>query len=433
MVPPIRILIVSENISMKMGGESSLPFYYAKLFAERGAEVWLACHERVEAELSAAFPELASRIRLVRDTRFQKTAFRYGRKLPSRLFEYSIGQAIHYSTQSRLRKIAIELARANKIDVVLEPAPISPKGLSLMYDVGVPVVIGPMCGGMNFPPAFQYLDSPLTRCSIAIGRFCSQFANRLMPGKLKADILLVANETTEKALPARHQGKVIRLFESGVDLDLWQPAQTVESRQDSEVRFVYSGRFVDWKGIQFLLPAFAKAVAKEPRCRLDLVGGGELEAEVKSSIEQHKLGSVVRMHGWLSRPEAARIVREADVFVMPSLRECGGTAILEAMALGKPVISIKWGGPADYVDRSSGVLIDPSSKTGLIDGFADAMVKLAGSAELRESLGEGGKLRVRKDGLDWNSKADRVLAILQQVVKRNANRDSLRSIPMLST
>ena len=41
-MPPIRVLIVSENISMWMGGESSLPYFYAKLLHLRGAEVWLA-------------------------------------------------------------------------------------------------------------------------------------------------------------------------------------------------------------------------------------------------------------------------------------------------------------------------------------------------------------------------------------------------------
>lgn len=414
-MPPIRILIASENISMKMGGESSLPFYYAKLFAERGAEVWLACHERVEDELYEAFPELVSRIRLVRDTRFQKIAFRCGKALPYRIGDIFVGQAIHFSTQLRLRGIAIQLARANKIDVVFEPAPITPKGLSFMFGVGVPVVIGPLCGGMNFPPAFADLDSPATRASIVIGRFISHLANRLVPGKLDADVLLVANPSTEKALPARHKGSVIRLFESGVDLDLWKPAQPVESRLEDDVRFVYSGRFVDWKGIQFLLPAFAKAVAEEPRCRLDLVGGGELEAEIKGLIERHKLGSTVRMCGWLSRSNAAQIVREADVFVMPSLRECGGTAILEAMALGKPVIAIKWGGPADYVKPSCGLLVDPISRTGFTDGLAEAIVLLARSTDLRNSLGEGGKTRVREDYLDWNSKADRVLSILGEV------------------
>jgi glycosyltransferase involved in cell wall biosynthesis len=415
-MPPIRVLIVSENISMRMGGESSLPYYYAKLLHLRGAEVWLACHERVEAELEEAFPQLASRIRLVRDTRAQKAVFRYGGALPYRLRDTVVGQAIHFSTQARIRRIALELARAGKIDVVLEPAPITPKGLSFMYDVGVPVVIGPLCGGMSFPPAFADFDSTLTHGMMALGRLASQLANRLVPGKLKAAVLLAANGATERALPAGCRGRVVRLFESGVDLDLWQPAPVKQSRPEGGVRFVFSGRFVDWKGVQLLVPAFAKAVAEDPRCQLDLIGGGELEAQIRAMIEEQKLGGAVCLHGWVGRPEAARIIREADVFVMPSLRECGGTAILEAMALGKPVIATNWGGPADYVDASCGILVDPHSTKGFVDGLAEAMGRLARSPDLRKSLGEGGRLRVRKDDLDWNSKADRVLSILTEIV-----------------
>lgn len=108
----IRVLIVSENISMQMGGESSLPFYYAKLFSERGAEVWLACHERVEIELREAFPELEPRILFVRDTQAQKITFRWGNSLPYRIRDLFIDQAIHFSTQARIRRIAIELAKA---------------------------------------------------------------------------------------------------------------------------------------------------------------------------------------------------------------------------------------------------------------------------------------------------------------------------------
>jgi glycosyltransferase involved in cell wall biosynthesis len=415
---PVRVLIVSENISMRMGGESSLPFYYAKLLSSMGAEVWLVCHERVEGELRAAFPGLETRMWFVRDTRAQKAAFRLSGTLPPRLREMLIGQAIHFSTQMRIRKIAIRLARAGHIDVVFEPSPITPKGLSFMFDVGVPVVIGPLCGGMNFPPAFASLDSFVTRKSVVIARKISHFANRMIPGKLKADVLIVANEATLRAVPAGHRGQIIRLFESGVDLDLWASSDTNAKRLDNDVHFAFSGRFVDWKGIQYLVPAFAKAVKQEPNCRLDLIGGGELESQVKAVIEQNSLNGTVSLHGWLSRDDAARIIRETDVFVMPSLRECGGTAILEAMALGKPVIATNWGGPADYIDSSCGLLVEPSSRTAFIDGLSEAMVRLVRSPELRRSLGDGGKQRVRKDNLDWESKAGRVFSILSEVVKQ---------------
>jgi glycosyltransferase involved in cell wall biosynthesis len=406
---------------MRMGGESSLPFYYAKIFSERGAEVWMACHERVEKELRAAFPELEPRMQFIRDTRAQKIVFRLSEKLPYRIRVMFIEQVIHFSTQKRIRKIAIMLARTGKIDVVFEPSPITPKGLSFMYDVGVPVVIGPLCGGMNFPPAFADLDSMVTRISTALGRYISQCANLLIPGKLKADVLLAANPWTVEALPRGHSGQVIRLFESGVDLDLWKPDETIATRNDGSVHFAFSGRFVDWKGIQYLLPAFAKAVVQEPSCRLHLIGGGELEDEVRATIERHNLAETVFLHGWVNRQEAAHIIREADVFVMPSLRECGGTAILEALALGKPVVATNWGGPSDYVDPSCGILVDPTSKAGFIDGLAEAMVSLARSPELRRSLGEAGKMRVRRDDLDWNSKADRLLSILSEVANHHPN------------
>jgi len=417
----IRVLIVAENISTKMGGEASLPYYYAKLFSKRGAEVWLACHERVETELRAEFPELEHRIRLVRDTQAQKLAFRFGKLLPFRIRDIFINMLIHFSTQLRIRKIAMELARTGKIDVVLEPAPISPKGLSFMYDVGVPVVIGPLCGGMNFPPAFADLDSLTTRGFVVLGRYVSQLANRLVPGKIKADVLLTANASTVKALPAGYRGRVVSLFESGVDLDIWKPSDADATRPDGSVHFAFSGAFVDWKGLQYLVPAFATAVAQEPRCRLDLIGGGELQGQVQAVINQHNLTEAASLHGWVTRTEAARIIRETDVFVMPSLRECGGTAILEAMALGKPVITTNWGGPADYVDASCGVLVDPSSKQDFINGLAEAMVRLARSPELRRSLGEGGKQRVRRDNLDWNSKVDFMLSVLASAGKTPAN------------
>ena len=415
-----RVLIVSENISMKMGGEGSIPFYYAKLLSQRGAEVWLATHERIETELRAAFPELAGRLCFVHDTKAQKFAYLHGNALPYRIRDSFVGQAIHYSTQSRMRKVAVELARAGKIDVVFEPTPIAPKGVSVMHDIGVPVVIGPLCGGMNFPPAFKDFDSAVTRGSMLMGRQMSQLANRLIPGKLQAAVLLAANASTVQALPAGHKGKVIRLFESGVDLDLCKPLEQSEDRTDGRVRFAFSGRFVDWKGIEFLVRAFVKTVALEPNCQLDLIGGGELEDEVKALIAQNGLEDKVCLHGWVSRPESAHLIGTGDVFVMPSLRECGGTAILEAMALGKPVIATNWGGPADYVDPSCGILVDPSSREGFIDGLSEAMLNLARSPELRRVLGEGGKLRVRKDGLDWQSKADLIYSILEDVAGKKS-------------
>ena len=85
----------------------------------------------------------------------------------------------------------------------------------------------------------------------------------------------------------------------------------------------------------------------------------------------------VHFAGWLAQSACAEWLRDADALVLPSLLECGGAVVLEAMSMAKPVIATAWGGPLDYHDASCGVLVIPESREAIIDGFAAAMVALA--------------------------------------------------------
>jgi glycosyltransferase involved in cell wall biosynthesis len=411
----MNVLIVADNWSMKWGGESSLPLYYSKLFQSRGATIWAVAHARVREELLEAYPECRDRVRFVEDTPTMVRIFRFGQKLPYRVNDLIVGGIIHTMTQRRARRLVLDLIREQPIDAVLEPTPISPRSLSYLYGVGAPVVIGPMCGGMDFPPAFRTFDSRFTRFMIAAGRKLSALAHLLVPGKRQADVLIVANDRTAKALPRGCRGRILKVVESGVDLSIWSPdARPLASATGGPVHFVFSGRFVDWKGVKFLIAAFRKTLARYENCVLDLVGDGDLGPELRATCAATELKDHVRFHGWLSRADAARIIRECDVFVMPSLRECGGTAILEAMALGKPVVAARWGGPGEYVNETCGILVEPASPDAFVDGLADAMARLAESEELRARLGRGGQERIHQEFFDWESKADRVLEILEE-------------------
>ena len=180
-------------------------------------------------------------------------------------------------------------------------------------------------------------------------------------------MLLVANGQTAPALPRGCRGRVVTLIESGVDLTIWSPASAPNPAAGGtghKTRFVFSGRFVDWKGIQYLVPAFERALRDCDSCHLDLIGGGELFDEVKAMVERAPLQGHVTLHGWVSRLRRP-VPGEADVS-MPSLRECGGTAILEAMAMGKPVIATNWAGPGDYINADCGITVDPTSKEGFV-------------------------------------------------------------------
>jgi glycosyltransferase involved in cell wall biosynthesis len=111
-------------------------------------------------------------------------------------------------------------------------------------------------------------------------------------------------------------------------------------------------------------------------------------------------------------------MEDADVFVLPSLRECGGSAAFEAMALGLPSIVARWGGPGLYVPDDCGIRVEPSSRDAFIAGLAEAMLGLARDPHLRQRMGERA-VRYASEGIfNWERKIDRFLEIYREVVAR---------------
>ena len=137
--------------------------------------------------------------------------------------------------------------------------------------------------------------------------------------------------------------------------------------------------------------------------------------------QQTGVGSMVKFLGFMSQPQCAQHLQQADAFVLPSLFECGGAVVLEAMAAGLPVIATAWGGPLDYLDEGCGILVEPTSREALISGFADGIVKLAKSVALRESMGQAGYARARSE-FDWERKIDQIMDLYASVARTPEDR-----------
>jgi glycosyltransferase involved in cell wall biosynthesis len=405
----MRVVIVAENASAQFGGEAFDPLHYFRVLRSRNIEAWLVVHSRTQAELQALFPKDCDRMHFVADTWLHKLLWHCGQPIPRRVAEVTTDLLSHLYTQSIQRRIVRQLVCEHKIDVVHEPIPLSPKFPSLMFAVGAPVIIGPLNGGMEFPPAFRSRQSSGVELTIGLGRQFSNFCNRLLPGKLRAQTLLVANERTKQALPAGVQGTVIELVDNGVDLSVWRATATVSKEPSDRVRFVYVGRLVDWKAVDLLLEAF-KPVATQTDAVLEIIGDGKLRWELEAQTARLGLTGNVVFAGWLSQEQCAVKMQQADGLVLPSLRECGGAVVLEAMAMGLPVIATNWGGPADYLDSTCGILIDPASREALVHGLTEAMLKLTLSPDLRQRMGRAGQERVRQY-FDWERKVDRIIEI----------------------
>lgn len=414
----MRVVIVAEHASSQFGGEAFLPLHYFRLLRDHNIEAWLVVHGRTQAELQSLLPKECDRMYFVSDTWIHKFLWRFGQFLPSRVAVMTTGLISHLYTQNIQRSIVRKLVLQHNIDVVHEPIPVSPKFPSLMFGVGAPVVIGPMNGDIEYPPAFRDRESRSAQFMISLGRQLADVWNRVMPGKLQAQTLLVANERTKQALPSGVTGTVIELVENGVDLSVWQ-LLAAEKIPSEAAKFVFIGRLVDWKAVELLIEAFQGVAAETDAC-LEIIGDGNLRQELEAQAVNLGLGERVKFSGWLPQKECAMRLEHASALVLPSLLECGGAVVLEAMAMGLPVIATKWGGPVDYLDTTCGILIEPTSTEALINGFTDAMLKLAHYPEWRSQMGRAGQERVRQH-FDWERKIDRILEIYQQTCSVSKN------------
>ena len=411
----MNILIIAEHASLKYGGEAALPLHYFRVLRKRGIETWLIVHERTREELESLFASDRDRLYFISDTIWHRWLWQCSQFLPQKIADFTFGLILRLITQISQRCLAKKIVRLKNIDVVHQPILVSPKEPSIIFKMGAPVVIGPMNGGMKYPPGFSRQNS-FINLGVKPDRLFANLFNALIPGKRKATTILVANQRTKESLPKGITGKIIEVVENGVDLSVWKPKFSPSSEVNVRpVKFVFVGRLVNWKAVDLLLKAFKHLSVKIP-VELEIIGDGKQRSNLKTLARRLNLTSV-NFTGFLSQSQCARKLQSADVMVLPSLYECGGAVVLEAMTMGIPVIATNWGGPADYLDESCGILVDPTTPYLFVLNLADAMMKLAKSPELRNSMGTAGRQKIC-DRFDWEVKVDTMLDIYQDAIAR---------------
>lgn len=188
----------------------------------------------------------------------------------------------------------------------------------------------------------------------------------------------------------------IRLIPSGADI-----SQFVSACADQSVRAEFGGsaplRLICTaaslsvrKGVRYLLEAAALLKDSTTQFRVIIAGEGDQRAELEQMTK--RLGIDCMFLGFY--PDMARLLANIDIFVMPSLSEGLGVAVLEAMAAGKPVVASAVGGLKESVlGGKTGFLVPPADPQSL----ADAIKKLLVTPTLAEQFGAAGRARVREN------------------------------------
>lgn len=212
------------------------------------------------------------------------------------------------------------------------------------------------------------------------------------------DRIVCCSGAVGRSVVSRIGGKIehCTIIPFGVDIEQFEATAAATRRElglrDNQKVIGTVCRLVEpKKGLRFLLQAMAVLGRKygQPPCQLLIVGDGPSRHELELLREQLDLSSWVVFAG--SRRDIPRVLHALDAFVLPSLYEGFGIALLEAMAAGKPVIATAVGGIPEFVlSGETGLLIEP----GNVEALADAIDRLLSHPQQARIMGAKGRIRV---------------------------------------
>jgi O-antigen/teichoic acid export membrane protein/glycosyltransferase involved in cell wall biosynthesis len=184
------------------------------------------------------------------------------------------------------------------------------------------------------------------------------------------------------------------------------PTETPIRMDSSPIILAFCGRIGQRKGAFDLIHAFAALPSTlQKQSRLVLVGDGDLEAG-HALVIQYRLVEQMCLTGWVDSTTRDQILKQADIFVLPSYNEGLPMAVLEAMAWGLPIITTPVGGIPEIISSGkNGLLIQP----GDILGLTHAMQQLIEDCSLRQTLGATARQTVGT--FDLNFYGDRLSQI----------------------
>ena len=173
---------------------------------------------------------------------------------------------------------------------------------------------------------------------------------------------------------------------------------------------LFLGRITMQKGPEYFLQAAKKVLEKFNKVRFVMAGNGDLAARSVEMAAELGIGRYVTFTGFLSSEDVNRLLRMADLYVMPSVSEPFGIAPLEALCHGVPVIISKQAGVAEVLTNA--LKVDFWD----IRQMADKMIAVLTRGPLKQVLGENGAAEVRN--FKWATAARRCVEIYESVASR---------------
>lgn len=236
-------------------------------------------------------------------------------------------------------------------------------------------------------------------------------------------LVAVSHATREEMVAGGVPSELVKVVHNGIDTDAWSPSRTLPALKKelgipSGVPLVgYVGRIMPEKDLDTWLRAAAIAARQYPSARFVLVGEGKDDlVEVQLRRLAQALGIAERVNFLGYRSDLLSIYASFELFVLTSRREGLPNSILEAMAMGLPVVTTDVAGAKELVrDGWSGFVLPQ----GDVPGIARGIITLLGRRELSQKMGARGRKLV-EDEFSFDRRLRRMEDLYESVLGLSA-------------
>jgi glycosyltransferase involved in cell wall biosynthesis len=266
--------------------------------------------------------------------------------------------------------------------------------------LGKPSVWGPMAGGEKTPSGF---DSFLGASAAAERKRDVQNRRWLKWSSVQKALrdtscIFASNRTTRDFLPEFAREKTVIVPPNTLrDGDSSRPRKY--AAVSGTLKLIYAGNCVDTRSI----PLVMQAMRDQSGVELTVAGAGPALESWKNEAQRIGLGERVVFVGSVPRETLVSLYDAAHALVFPALRDSGGSALLEAMSVGLPIVCLDWAGPGEMVDEASGIKIAVMNPAQVIQDLASSFARLRDDATLGPRLAEAAASRVRQC-FTWDAK-----------------------------
>jgi len=422
----IRPLLIVEAANPKLTSAALVGWSCATAIAKE-TDAHLVTHWRNRDDFLAAGLVEDRDFTAIDTRRTQHLAWRITKSLSQRgTFSWSL-----YSAFSNLVYPVFERAlwrhfesrlRAGEFDLVHRILPLSPTTTSplaaRLKRIGVPFVLGPLNGGVPWPAGFDHLRRE-EKDRGGLLRPLYQLLPGIHATRRNAAAILAGSRSTSREIPTDLLDRVFPMPENAIDPSRF-PLDPRPPRKPGPLRVAFVGRLVALKGVDMLIEA-ALPFIKAGTLSLDLIGDGPARPALEERIRAAGLDPAPLLPGWVDHAVLPNRLREADLFVFPSVREFGGGAVLEAMALGVPPVVLHHGGPPELVPPGTGIILPMEDRAGIVRRLGDLFRTYVADPSPLAAMGVAAQDHIRTH-LTWEAKARQIVAIYRWILEPGSPR-----------